>query len=99
MTGGAGVRQSELPGPRGVHTLQLWLDRPGRLKPTPALCPYPTGHRTSRNGHAGAGPCRESGNGATRVRGSTWPITIIDLTLQAGACHDLPVPAGDRAFA
>ena len=30
--------------------------------------------------------------------GSTWPLTVIDLTLKANARYSLPLPAGQRAF-
>ncbi len=36
MTAGGGVLHSEMPGPEGVRTLQLWLNLPARLKRTPA---------------------------------------------------------------
>src|SRR6516164_10061522 len=36
MTAGGGVMHSEMPGPNGVQTLQLWLNLPARLKMTPA---------------------------------------------------------------
>ena len=36
MTAGGGVMHSEMPGPDGVQTLQLWLNLPARLKMTPA---------------------------------------------------------------
>ena len=32
MTTGGGVMHSEMPGPKGIHTLQLWLNLPARLK-------------------------------------------------------------------
>ena len=32
MTAGGGVMHSEMPGPEGVRTLQLWLNLPARLK-------------------------------------------------------------------
>src|SRR5271157_5709097 len=32
MTAGGGVMHSEMPGPGGVQTLQLWLNLPARLK-------------------------------------------------------------------
>ena len=30
---------------------------------------------------------------------STWPMTLIDLNMEAGATFDAPIPAGQRAFA
>jgi quercetin 2,3-dioxygenase len=30
---------------------------------------------------------------------STWPMTLIDLTLEPGAAFDAPIPAGERVFA
>lgn len=100
MTGGGGVLHSELPGPHGVHTLQLWLNLPARLKRTPArYCDIQPGdvpvHREA--GVLARVFAGELGT-AQRVHGSTWPITIVDLTLEAGAGYDLPVPAGERVF-
>jgi redox-sensitive bicupin YhaK (pirin superfamily) len=100
MTGGGGVLHSELPGPHGVHTLQLWLNLPAHLKRTPAR------YRDIQPGdvpvHREAGVLARVFAGklgtARRAHGSTWPITIVDLTLEAGASFDLPVPAGERVF-
>ncbi|WP_339539557.1 pirin family protein [Pseudomonas sp. RA_15y_Pfl2_54] len=100
MTAGAGVFHSEMPGPHGVHSLQLWLNLPASLKSTPA--------RYSDLDQANAPVYREAGVEARVYAGSlgdvhmpygsTWPITLIDLKLDAGITFDLPVPAEQRVF-
>ena len=100
MTAGNGVLHSEMPGPEGVHSLQLWLNLPGKLKRTPAQ--YQDRHLSSTPVHQEAGVTARlyAGRlGAHHVaHGSTWPLTVIDLTLEAGAQYKLPLPAGQRAF-
>jgi quercetin 2,3-dioxygenase len=101
MTAGGGVMHSEMPGPAGVHTLQLWLNLPARLKRVKA--------RYQNVPAADASALREKGAEARLYAGklgdleapfaSTWPMTLIDLTLEPGAAFEAPVPAGQRAFA
>ena len=101
MTAGGGVMHSEMPGPEGVHTLQLWLNLPARLKRVKARY---------ENVLAGDAPAlREKGVEARLYAGAlgdlaapfatTWPMTLIDLKLEPGAAFATPVPAGERAFA
>ncbi len=101
MTAGGGVLHSEMPGPQGVRTLQLWLNLPARLKRTPAR------YRDVRRSDA---PSLEKPGAKARVYAgrlgdivmpyaSTWPMTLIDVTVEAGATFDIPVPGGERAFA
>jgi len=101
MTAGAGVLHSEMPGPQGVHTLQLWLNLPAALKRTKA------GYRDQRLART---PVHRDQGVAVRVyagtlganaqpAGTTWPISLLDVTLAAGAAFDLPLSAGVRAFA
>jgi redox-sensitive bicupin YhaK (pirin superfamily) len=100
MTAGAGVLHSEMPGPEGVHSLQLWLNLPARLKTSKAryadrrLADTPVvaapGLRarvyTGALGDVEAPPL------------SVWPMTLIDVALDAGATYALPVHAKSRAF-
>jgi quercetin 2,3-dioxygenase len=101
MTAGGGVMRSEMPGPDGVQTLQLWLNLPARLKMTPA--------RYADLRRADAPIVQEPGAEA-RVysgrlgdievpHGSTWPLTLIDLRLERDASFAVPIPGGNRAFA
>ncbi len=101
MTAGGGIMHSEMPGPQGVRTLQLWLNLPARLKRVPAryqnvLQPdAPAYRRPGVEARVYAGRLGE----IAAPHGSTWPLTMFDLTLEAGATFDAPVPAGERAFA
>jgi quercetin 2,3-dioxygenase len=101
MTAGGGVMHSEMPGPGGVQTLQLWLNLPARLKRVPAR------YQDVRRSDA---PFRVQEGVEARVyagklgdivvpHASTWPMTLIDLNMEAGATFDAPIPAGQRAFA
>lgn len=101
MTAGGGVLHSEMPGPGGVQSLQLWLNLPARLKRTRAR------YQDRRRADA---PCfRQDGVEARVYAGrlggidvphaSTWPLTMIDATLEPGATLEVPVPGGWRAFA
>ncbi len=101
MTAGGGIMHSEMPGPQGVRTLQLWLNLPARLKRAAAryenvLRPDAPVHR-----QPGVEARVYAGRiGAVAVaHGSTWPMTMFELTLEAGATFDAPIPAGERAFA
>ena len=101
MTAGGGVLHSEMPGPDGVQTLQLWLNLPARLKRTPAR--YEDRRRADAPSFSKHGV--EARVYAGRLgdidvpHASVWPLTMIDLTLQPGAALDLPIPGGERAFA
>jgi redox-sensitive bicupin YhaK (pirin superfamily) len=100
MTAGGGILHSEMPGEDGVHTLQLWLNLPARLKRTPAR------YRDVRT--ADAPVFRSAGVEARVYAGrlgdvvyphrSTWPLTMVDLRLASGAVLDQPIPASNRAF-
>ena len=101
MTAGGGVMHSEMPGPKGVHTLQLWLNLPARLKRVKA--------RYQNVLAADAPALREKGVEARLYAGklgdlaapfaTTWPMTLIELMLEPGASFEAPVPAGQRTFA
>jgi len=101
MTAAGGVLHSEMPGPFGVQTLQLWLNLPARLKRTRA------GYRDIRR--ADAALLRGEGTEARLYAGrlgeaavpdaTAWPMTLVDATLEAGATLALTVRAGERGFA
>ena len=100
MTAGRGVLHSELPGDEGVHTLQLWLNLPSALKKVPAR--YACVRRSDAPTVVAPGVIARvyAGKlGDTAVPfGTTWPMTFIHLTLEAGASYNVPVPGGDRCF-
>ena len=101
MTAGGGVMHSEMPGPGGVRTLQLWLNLPARLKMTPArykdlrCADAPVVRRDGAEARVYAGRLGE----VEVPHGSIWPLTLFDLRLEPGAVFAAPIPAGRRAFA
>jgi len=99
MTAGRGVLHSEMP--KGdVHTLQLWLNLPARMKMIPAryqdqkLSEVPV--RKLREGevrvYAGRSGDVEHGHG------SDWPMWLLDVRLTTGT-HVQEIPAEHRGFA
>lgn len=101
MTAGHGVMHSELPGPGGVHLLQLWLNLPARLKHVSArytdlrASHVPVYATQGLQARVYAGQWGD----AMQPHGSTWPLSLFDLTITAGTDVEVPVPAGERAFA
>ena len=100
MTAGKGVMHSEMPGPDGVHSLQLWLNLPAAAKMTPA--------RYADQGAAAVH--HEKGEGyelrvyagrqgeVDRAHGSTYPMGLATVTLEPGGTCVLYIPADERAF-
>jgi redox-sensitive bicupin YhaK (pirin superfamily) len=101
MTAGGGVLHSEMPGPNGVHSLQLWLNLPARLKRVKAryqnvlATDAPTLHEEGVEARLYAGRL----SALAKPFATTWPMTLIDLKLEPGATFEAPVPVGERAFA
>jgi hypothetical protein len=101
MTAGAGAVHSEMPGSAGVRILQLWLNLPAELKRTPARykvvskAKAPVHQRTGVEARIYAG----SIGGLALAHGTVWPLTLIDLTLEGRATFEMPINAGERAFA
>ena len=101
MTAGGGVLHSEMPGPQGVQSLQLWLNLPARLKRTPAR------YRDVRRSDAASVEARGAKARVYAGRlgdvvmpfASIWPMTLIDVMVDRDAALDVPVPGGERAFA
>jgi quercetin 2,3-dioxygenase len=101
MTAGGGVMHSEMPGPRGVQTLQLWLNLPARLKRVKARYQNVLGSVAPAHRERGVEARLYAGRlgGLAAPYASTWPMTLIELKLEPGAAFEAPVPAGERAFA
>jgi redox-sensitive bicupin YhaK (pirin superfamily) len=95
MTAGGGVMHSEMPAPGGVHSLQLWLNLPARLKRTKARYADRKLDATRVEEHAGV---RARFYADADWQGSVWPLTLIDTQLDVGAAYDAPIPANARAF-
>lgn len=100
MTAGAGVLHSEMPGPQGVHTLQLWLNLPAAKKRTPARYVDQRLARTPVHREDGVAARVYAGRlgDIEQPHGSTWPIALVDLSLDPGAAFAVPIPRGARAF-
>jgi quercetin 2,3-dioxygenase len=101
MTAGGGVMHSEMPGPEGVHSLQLWLNLPARLKRVKARYQNELGLDAPADRKKGAEARLYAGRlgDLSAPFASAWPMTLIDLKLENGAAFEAPIPAGERAFA
>ena len=100
MTAGKGVMHSEMPGPQGVHSLQLWLNLPGaqrlvkaRYQDQPASqAQVLTGEGWEMRLYAG-----RQGE-AERPHGSSYPMGLVTLRAEPGARLQLQIPSEERAF-
>ena len=99
MTAGHGVLHSEMPkGP--VHTLQLWLNLPRKLKMIPAryqdqrLADVPIRRVPGGEIRVYAG---RSGD-VTHGHGSDYPMALLDIRLSGGGELRQEVATGDRGF-
>ena len=100
MTAGRGVIHSEMPGPQGVHSLQLWLNLPAAQKMAPA---------SYRDQRVAATPVARGDGYEVRVyagrmggiehpHASLWPLQLLDVNAQAGREVPIEVPPSHRAF-
>jgi redox-sensitive bicupin YhaK (pirin superfamily) len=101
MTAGHGVLHSEKPyGSETAHTLQLWLNLPARMKMIPAR------YQDQRLADV---PVRKVEGGEVRVyagrsgdvshpHGSDYPMSLLELRLDAGAKLSQELPTKDRGF-
>jgi quercetin 2,3-dioxygenase len=95
MTAGGCVMHSEMPGANGVHSLQLWLNLPARLKRTKARY---------ADRKLAATRVEERDGVVARVyadadwQGSVWPLMLLDVSLNTGARYDAAIPARARTF-
>jgi hypothetical protein len=100
MTAGRGVMHSEMPGPGGVHSLQLWLNLPAAQKMSRARyadqraadAPAMTGPGWEIRVYAGRQG--ETGHAA----GSSYPMNLCFATLQPGADCALDIGPDERGF-
>jgi redox-sensitive bicupin YhaK (pirin superfamily) len=101
MTAGGGVMHSEMPGPEGVRTLQLWLNLPARLKRARARYQDMLGANAPVHRRPGVEARVYAGRlgDIAAPHASTWPLSLFDVKLDAGAAFDAPIPPGERAFA
>jgi quercetin 2,3-dioxygenase len=101
MTAGRGVLHSELPyRDETVHTLQLWLNLPARLKMIAAR------YVNQRRNEA---PVRRldgvevrvyagSSGAVSHPHGSDWPLTLLDIASTAPCAFAQDLAAADRGF-
>jgi hypothetical protein len=101
MTAGHGVLHSEMPhGDETVHTLQLWLNLPRKMKMIPARYqdqrlqetpkrPVPGGEVRVYAGRSGE---------VSHPHGSDYPMSLLDLRLDAGASLGQEISTRDRGF-
>lgn len=100
-TGRGGVLRAETSGEEGVRFLHLWVNMPPSLKPNMAqrqIVRHGDTH-TAFFGDASALLYAGSLGSASAPHRSPWPITIVDLSLQAGAQASLPLASSERSFA
>ncbi len=109
MTAGSGVVHSEMPeaefAARGgrMHGFQLWVNLPRkdkRMAPRYQEIPaaqIPVGR--SADGRVTARVIAGEALGARAVIDTRTPIAYLDLSLEAGATHDQPLPEDFNAFA
>ncbi len=100
MTAGKGVMHSEMPGPQGVHSLQLWLNLPAAAKMSPAR--YLDQRLADAETVQGPGWALRVYAGhqgeAARPHGSSYPMGLVGIRLEAGTACPVRVPADERAF-
>jgi hypothetical protein len=101
MTAGRGALHSEMAHGRGVtHTLQLWLNLPARDKMIPPS--YSDQHLADTPVHHFAGGAARvyagSSGEITHAHGSSWPMVLIDVSVDRGHAYAATVPAPYRAF-
>ena len=100
MTAGRGVMHSEMPGPQGVHSLQLWLNLPAAQKMSAARyldqraadALALTGEGWEVRVYAGRQGEAES------AAGSSYPMGLAIATLQPGAACGLEIGPDERGF-
>ena len=101
MTAGHGVLHSEMPhGDETAHTLQLWLNLPRKLKMIPAryqdqrLADTPVRRLASGEVRVYAGRSGE----VSHPHGSDYPMSLLDISLAAGARLGQEIATRDRGF-
>lgn len=101
MTAGRGVLHSEMPyAGETAHTLQLWLNLPRAMKMIPAryqdqrLADVPVRQLEGGEVRVYAGRSGE----VSHAHGSDYPMSLLDIRLQAGAGLRQHIDASDRAF-
>ena len=100
MTAGRGIIHAEDPTGEPVHSLQLWLNLPARLKMTePRYQDLAAGQMPVRRepGVEARVYSGRSGDAVAPAKNHV-PLTLVDIRLEAGATLAHEQPAGDAAF-
>jgi redox-sensitive bicupin YhaK (pirin superfamily) len=100
MTAGKGVMHSEMPGPEGVHSLQLWLNLPKAQKLSTARYQDQPAEAAALLGGDGWEMRVYAGSqgGVERAPGSSYPMGLATMRANAGASIELQIPSDERAF-
>ena len=100
-TGRGGVLRAETSGEQGVRFLHLWVNMPPSLKPDVPQRQIVRQADTQGASFGDASALLYAGSlgAASAPYKSPWPITIVDLALQAGAQASLPLASNERSFA
>jgi redox-sensitive bicupin YhaK (pirin superfamily) len=100
MTAGRGVIHSEMPGPEGVHSLQLWLNLPAEQKMADAS--YRDQRRDDTPAKKGEGyevrVYAGKLDGVEHPHSSLWPLELFDVTAQPSREIPIEVLPGYRPF-
>jgi redox-sensitive bicupin YhaK (pirin superfamily) len=101
MTAGHGVLHSEMPhGDETAHTLQLWLNLPAKMKMIPARYQdqrlKDTPVRKLEGGEVRVYAGRSGG--VSSPHGSDYPMSLLDIRLEAGARVGQETSTRDRGF-
>jgi redox-sensitive bicupin YhaK (pirin superfamily) len=101
MTAGHGVLHSEMPhGKETAHTLQLWLNLPRKMKMIPARYQDQRFSETPKRSVEGGEVRVYAGRsgGVQHGHGSDYPMSLLDIRLEAGAKLGQEVSTKDRGF-
>ena len=96
-----GVLRAETPGDQGVRFLHLWVNMPPSLKPKMVQRQVVRREDAPSTSFGDASALLYAGSlgAAAAPHRSPWPITMLDLSLQAGAHASLPLASTERSFA
>jgi redox-sensitive bicupin YhaK (pirin superfamily) len=99
--GGGGVMQGATRNDQGVKLLHLWINLPNTLKLGSAAHQVIRHEDARRASFGDASALLYAGTlgSSSGPYASPWPITVADLSLQAGKKASLPLASNERCFA
>lgn len=101
MTAGSGIMHGGRPlGETSVHALQLWVALPSVLRASaPGTREQPLQAASLSEGQGWRKVIYGTGSLAPgQTPWSQWPLTVTDLSLDAGGVHEIAIAAGERCF-